>query len=211
MKAITNRQRDVLKLLDRYLSSGVPPSSARLAHELGLAGESSLTPILQAMAKKGYLTIEGGVRGRQRTIRITPKGQLELGRRGLAVMGSIPAGPLQEALQTSGEFIERLEQALPFQEGDFLLKVRGESMTGAGIHDGDLVLIRPDVDIRPGEICAVCIGDNYEATLKRVWLNAKGSGGVRLQAANPDYPDQEYPLGSVRIVGVMRGLLRSIS
>jgi repressor LexA len=86
----------------------------------------------------------------------------------LPVVGSIAAGPLGEALQHAETFAEALRDLLPFEPGDFLLEVRGDSMIGDGIYEGDRVLLRPNIHVQNGEIAAVHVGDEYSATLKPV-------------------------------------------
>ena len=84
---------------------------------------------------------------------------------------------------------------------DFVLVAKGDSMTGARIHDGDLVFIRSQPNVENGEIAAVGIGD--EATLKRVFWYANKTLLV-LRAENPKYPDLEYSgeaLNNVHIFG----------
>jgi repressor LexA len=84
---------------------------------------------------------------------------------------------------------------------DFVLKVHGDSMTGARIHDGDLVFIRQQPVVENGEIAAVAIGD--EATLKRVFWYANKTLLV-LRAENPEYKDMEFSgedLESIKILG----------
>lgn len=84
---------------------------------------------------------------------------------------------------------------------DFVLVAKGDSMTGARIHDGDLVFIRSQPNVENGEIAAVGIGD--EATLKRVYWYANKTLLV-LRAENPKYPDLEYSgeaLNNVHIFG----------
>lgn len=208
MKGLSQRQQQVLALLADYLRDGVPPSAARLAGELGLAGESSVTPVLQALQRKGYLRIEGGVRGRQRTITLTPRGQAEVGAPVLPVLGVIPAGPLREAIAEADAVVARVDELLPYRAGDFLLKVEGDSMTGAGILSGDRVLIRPGVAVHPGEIAAVRVLPEYDVTLKHVVVDRRRRE-VRLRAANPRYADLVRPADDVEIIGVMRGLVRS--
>ena len=90
-------------------------------------------------------------------------------------------GPLAEALAQPADFIAP-RSLLPHRAGDFLLRVRGDSMIGDGIHDGDLVLLRPEVEVQPGEVAAVHTGDSYESTLKHVYFEQEG---VRLRASNP--------------------------
>ena len=207
MKLLTTRQREILQVIAGYLESGTPPSAAQLAEELGLAGESSVTPALKALEKKGYLSIQAGVRGRQRALQLTPRGRQELKQPGIPLVGSIPAGPLKEALAQPEEWVEKLQDLLPYREGDFLLRVQGDSMIDDGILEGDLVLLRPGISPAAGEIVAVAIGDEYQATLKRLWFES-ARGEVRLVAANPRYPEQRYRADTIHVMGVFRGLIR---
>lgn len=207
MKTLTARQSQILHMVSDFLQEGRLPSAIRLSEELGLAGESSVTPILKALEKKGYLDIQGGIKGRPRQLSLTPKGKQAVHKPGLPILGSIPAGPLREALEQAGEFAETLKDLLPYQDGDFLLTVEGESMIGDGILPGDQVLIRPGVIPAAGEIVAVCVGSHYEATLKRLYPEPS-KGKVRLVASNPDFKEQAYPAEEVKIVGVLRGVVR---
>ncbi len=184
---------------------GEPGFVPELVRALGYAAESSLTATLRVMEREGLLAIKGGgARGRSRMVTLTPKGRFAIGAGGLPVLGSIPAGPLSEAVESADEVLEPAE-LLPWREGDFLLRVRGDSMEGDGILDGDLVLIRPDHEARPGEIAAVLIGDGYDATLKRLFF--KGVNAI-LRASNPKYADLTVPAETVKIAGVFRGLIR---
>jgi repressor LexA len=94
---------------------------------------------------------------------------------------------------------------LPWLPGDFFLRVRGESMTGDGIMDGDLVLLRPNTGVPNGAIAAACVGDEREATLKRVFFEGNN---VRLRAANPAWPDVVVPGESLWVAGIFKGLVR---
>ena len=92
-----------------------------------------------------------------------------------------------------------------FRSGDFALRVRGDSMVGARIRDGDIVYIHSQPDVADGEIAAVGVGD--EATLKRV---DHVEGGVQLLSENPKYPPMLFTLadvGSIRILGRAVGVL----
>lgn len=208
MKGLSQRQQQVLELVAGYLREGVPPAAAQLAERLGLAGESSVTPVLQALARKGFLAILGGVRGRQRTLTLTAKAKQWLQQPGVPVLGRIPAGPLHEAVEQPDRFVEHLGDLLPYKPGDFLLEVVGDSMIGDGILSGDQVLIRPGVAVRDGEIAAVRVGPDAEVTLKRV-VPDRQRNLVILRAANPAYPDRSFAADTVEIIGVMRGLVRS--
>ena len=91
---------------------------------------------------------------------------------------------------------------------DFALTCRGDSMVDAGIKDGDIVYIRQQVQIRPGQIAAVLIDD--EATLKRVYFD---SGSVILQPANPAYPPMVFTdaeASRVRMIGLAVAFTHSL-
>jgi repressor LexA len=195
----------IAKTLLAWERRGEPGFVPDLVRALGYAAESSLTATLRVMERDGLITIKGGgARGRSRMIALTARGRMAVGAAGLPVLGSIPAGPLSEAVQTADD-VRDPGGLLPWQDGDFLLRVRGDSMEGDGILDGDLVLLRPDAPPRPGEIAAVLVGDDHEATLKH--LHVQKDTAI-LRASNPRYPDVAVPADTVKIAGVFRGLVR---
>lgn len=196
-----------MRVLARCERAGTPAFVPDLVRELGLAGESSLTPTLRILERKGGVTVRGGgARGRSRVVVLTAGGRRAVGLGGLPLLGSIPAGPLDETVAGAEDIGEEL---LPWRPGDFLLRVRGDSMIGDGILDGDKVLIRPGVEPRAGEIAAVQVGETHEATLKHVFALPE-SGQVRLRASNPGYRDVVVPAETVKIAGVFRGLIRDV-
>lgn len=92
----------------------------------------------------------------------------------LPLLGTIPAGPLAEVIARQETAFEAVSigDLLRHREGDFLLRITGDSMVGDGIFDGDLVLLRPGIEVQQGEIAAVIwsgSGAECEATLKRVF------------------------------------------
>jgi repressor LexA len=213
MKPLTQRQREALEAVAFFWKQGRPPTTGELLARLGLATESGLSDLLRPLREKGCIEVHGGVRGRQRLIELTSRGRAEVGF-GVPVLGEIPAGPLREAVQEANEWVEGAGALLRVRSGDFFLRVRddGDSMTGAGILPGDLVLLRPDVEVRSGEIVAAQICEDasgrVEATLKHLdFLPDKRT--VRLRAANPAYPDREFDAACVRVAGAFRGLVRS--
>jgi len=123
------------------------------------------------------------------------------------MLGSIPAGPLREALAEADSFVDVPHELLDWKPGDFLLTVEGDSMTGDGIFWGDLVLLRPDVQLRRGEIAAVLYGEDYQTTLKRVFFDP-GKPTATLRASNPAYADIEVPASQLQVAGAYRGLVR---
>lgn len=114
----------------------------------------------------------------------------------IPIVGTIACG----APIIAQEYIEGVEYMPENTNVDFCLRVKGDSMIGARILDGDLVYIRQQPDVENGEIAAVLI-DGEEATLKRVY---KLNGSVILRAENPNYPDQVFnkkEIKRIKIIG----------
>jgi len=127
------------------------------------------------------------------------------------ILGCIQAGPdgfLQEDFRGNLMTEKRLVSSAP----SFWLEVRGDSMTGLSINEGDHVLVSREPCTESGKICAVMI-EGTEATLKRVRFC---DDGMMLEAANPAYParffsSQQLEDGTVRIIGVAKQIRRVIS
>ncbi len=229
-------QRRILDAVIRRELLQEPNFISDLVSELGLKAESSLGETLQRMVRLGLILLQGGgVKGRQRLVVSTEKGRMlcEAGGgmiplerpaavgfmgRLLPLLGTIPAGPLDEVIARDESEAVEVGALLKSQPGDFLLRIKGSSMIGDGILDGDLVLLRPNVTVSQGEIAAVIAtgaGGDCDATLKRIFWCADGkevlpaqADEVRLCASNPAYADMFFPAESIRIAGVFRGLIR---
>jgi repressor LexA len=187
---LTEVQKRVARALAEFVRKERPALVSDLVKALGLAGESSLTPTLLKMQRSGFIEVQrGGEHGRSRVVVLTAKGRTVLGIGGLPLLGSIPAGLVSEAIAQAGEMVEAKE-LLGQKPGDFLLRVRGDSMVGDGIFDGDLVLLRPNVEVPNGAIAAVCVGEEREGTLKRVFFEveeteAEGEGEDPVEKPEP--------------------------
>ena len=206
---LTDAQRRIVRVVERMERAGEPAFVPDLVQSLGLAAESSITPTLRLLERNGVVSVHGGgSRGRSRVVRLTARARYGMGLGGLPLLGSIPAGPLSEALADPETLIDD-HDLLSYREGDFLLRVHGDSMTGDGILNGDKVLLRPTTEIRAGEIAAVLVGDAHEATLKHVFFEAGGKT-IILRASNPAYPDLTVPAADVKIAGAFRGLVRGV-
>src|SRR3954471_11687101 len=116
MRELSKRQREVLRQIGYAWQSGAFPVVRELAEAMGLAGESSLTPTLHRLQSMGLVQIQGGVRGKPRVITLTVQGKAACGL-GLPVLGSIPAGPLREALETADEHADSTSELLPSRPG----------------------------------------------------------------------------------------------
>ncbi len=120
----------------------------------------------------------------------------------MPLVGSVAAGsPLLAVENQLGRV--QLDSALFAPRADYLLKVRGNSMTGAGILDGDLLAVHKTAEARSGQIVVARLGD--EVTVKR--LRRKGSR-IELVAENPDYAPIVVE-GPLAIEGLAVGLIRN--
>ena len=199
----------IISILGRRTTKGETITISDLVADLNLAGASSIIATLKVMERNGFLRIlGGGSPGKRCSIVLTLKGKTAAGIGGIPIVGSIPAGPIAEAIEHYGEIID-LGTALPHRSGDFLLKVIGQSMIGDGILDGDLVLLRPGLHVQNGEIAAVQVGEEQLATLKHVCFGTNEET-VTLRASNNEYADLVMLRRELRIAGVYRGLVRSI-
>jgi repressor LexA len=86
----------------------------------------------------------------------------------------------------------------------YVLRVRGDSMIGDGVHDGDLVVVKTGVRAGDGDMVVALVGG--EVTLKRIYR--EGAGKIRLQPANPALPPMVAPADEIHVQGVVAGLLR---
>ncbi|MBI3962225.1 MAG: repressor LexA [Deinococcus sp.] len=204
MKGLSPKQRKVLSFIaDFQQRQGRPPYGVEVAQEFAYADPSTAYQHLRALEKKGYLTVAGGRRGSPLGIGLTPKGRAETTMPGLPVVGRIAAGLPATAVENVESWAERLTDLLAWKQGDFLLKVEGDSMIEEGIRPGDLVLIRPTPRVPNGRIAAVRIED--ETTLKKVYSEGDQ---VRLVPANPLYRELRLSAHQVEIIGELRGLVR---
>jgi repressor LexA len=197
---LTKRQQEILKVVQDHIAErGYPPTVREIGDAVGLTSSSTVHAHLQALEARGALKRDPS---KPRAIDVGRSAPVPVaGVRMLPLVGSIAAGAPILAEQN-------VEEELPVPDlltatGDcFLLRVRGESMTGIGIMDADYVVIRRQQDCDDGDVVAALV-DGEEATVKRLDHIA---GRVRLIPENasmePFYPDRVEVLG--KVVGVFR-------
>jgi repressor LexA len=168
------------------------------------AGPSSIHAAASNDAGRGFQpsVIEGG--GTRRTSLPTGAQTLDAsGMIGVPLMGRIAAGVPIEAIQSHTNDIGCPPDLLGPGE-HFALEVKGDSMIDAGIHEGDIVIIKRQNQANNGEI-VVALVEKEEATLKR--LRKKGAS-VALEAANPKYETRIFGPDQVEVQGKLVGLIR---
>ncbi|MCK4579468.1 MAG: transcriptional repressor LexA [Candidatus Marinimicrobia bacterium] len=196
---ITARQKEVLEFIRQRLEeSGISPSYREIRTALGLKSLSTVTYHVRGLMRAGLLVNARGYHGK-RALQVVAQDTEQAGEIPLA--GLIAAGRPIEALDT-GETV-----AVPptFSGPEhYALKVQGDSMTGDGVLDGDVVIVRQVDTANHREMVVALI--NGEGTLKRL---SREHGRTRLLPANPQYPIIDIaPEDDFRIQGVAIGVIR---
>jgi repressor LexA len=207
---LTARQQEIWNYLVEYVDRhGYPPTVREIGEQVGLASPSTVHAHLANLERAGLLRRDPTkpraleLIGRERREAQPVAGELADVLR-LPLVGEIAAGGPLLAEENIEEFVPMPSST----KGDFLLRVKGESMIEAGILDGDLVIVQRAQDARNGEIVVALAGDDEstdEATVKTFY---REQGRVRLQPENsslePIYAKHVQILG--RVVGVFREL-----
>jgi len=185
-----SRQDEILAFIQDYMQkNSYAPSVREIGEAVGLKSTATVHYHLSALQQQGLLTME---RDKRRSI------SLPTGSAGhIPIVGVVTAGhPILAQ--------ERIEGYLPVDGSTrdrFALRVRGESMIGAGILDGDLVIVRQQSEALNGQIVVALIGD--EATVKRLHFDRDG---VWLLPENPAF--EPIDGREARILGRVVGLVR---
>jgi repressor LexA len=137
--------------------------------------------------------------------RVPPPAEVSAGAPSVPLVGRIAAGVPIEAIERADSHIAAPAAMLAPGAEHYALEVRGDSMIDAGIHNGDVVVIRKQDTAQSGDIVVALIHD-HEATLKR--LKRQNGGRIALEAANPAYETRIYGEDQVRIQGKLVGLIR---
>lgn len=199
MNPLTARQQQVLKIITTYMEqNGTPPSQREIAAELGVNGTAGIMKHLKALEKKGFLSRrEGSSRG---IILPTPSSQGT----SLPIVGLVRAGMPQPPVEDIEGYFS-IDQSQAKSGGTFFLRVKGDSMIEAGIHEGDLLLVQPQTTAENKDIVVAMV--NGEATLKRFF---REKGNIRLQPENRTMEPIILRQGKdeISILGKVTGLYR---
>ncbi len=206
---LTQKQHDLLIFIDKRLKkNSISPSYDEMKDALGLASKSGIHRLITALEERGFIR---RLPHRARALEILQLPGQEVtvpdaanDAVSIPLVGKIAAGVPIAALEQSGPRIG-IPEGMIGRGNHFALEVEGESMTGAGILDGDIAVIRESKTARNNQIVVAYVVDNDEATLKRLY---KTGDGIELIAENPDFPTRTYGPDQVEVQGVMVGLIR---
>jgi repressor LexA len=212
---LTKRQQEIFEFIKRYSAKyGYPPTVRDIGKAVGLASSSTVHAHLANLEKLGLLRRDPS---KPRAIELLDRMREDLGeavgsvadnvrsltRPGLPLVGQVAAGSPVLAEENIEDYVQ-VPRVAGGDDGEYVLRVRGESMIDAGILEGDFVVVRPQETATDGEIVVALVGE--EATVKRFFREADH---VRLQPENRAME----PIRSkeVRILGRVVGLFRSVT
>ena len=174
MKVLSKREQQVLEFVRERLQDDIPPSVREICQATGIRSTSTVHACLKRLEDEGYIDRRSGL---NRAIRLPGENVTRV-----PLIGKVTAGiPILA--------VEEVEDYVPFSGGSkyqpgelFALRVRGESMIGAGILDNDVVIVRRTSTAQSGDVVVALIGE--EATVKRIFIERDY---IRLQPENPAF------------------------
>ena len=208
-KELTKRQQEIYDFIGKYSAKyGYPPTVRDIGKAVGLASSSTVHAHLSNLEKAGLLrrdpTKPRAIEMLDRAVG-TAAGAIRsvVGQTGLPVVGQVAAGQPILAEENIEEYVE-VPALAGGDQGEYVLRVRGDSMKNAGILSDDYVVVRPQETAVDGEIVVALVGE--EATVKRFFREADH---VRLQPEN----ETLEPIRSreVRVLGRVVGVFRSVA
>ncbi len=198
---ITAKQLEILNYIkDEILRRGYPPAVREICEAVHLKSTSSVHSHLETLEKNGYIRRDPT---KPRAIEICDDSfqavRTEIA--SLPVIGNVAAGQPIFAEENVESYFPVPAELIPNGEPSFILKVRGESMINAGIHDGDQIFVQSCREARNGQMVVALIDDS--ATVKTFY---KENGHIRLQPEN----DAMEPIivNDCRILGRVFGVFR---
>lgn len=237
---LTLKEKSVLEFIESFISqNGIAPTFQEIKGHFGFASYNSVQRYLKQLQKKNYLNLLGG--NQKRAIQVIqpsfatqqalaqvlalkqqkqhavstpaaapradgPSGELLL----LPLLGKVAAGAPIEELEHN-EYVEVPPSMVRQAESSFTLKIKGQSMIGDGIFDGDVIIVHKQSFAENGDIVVATV-DN-EATVKKFYLH-RGLGlarpQVELRPSNPNIEPMWFSPDQIEIKGIVVGLLRKL-
>lgn len=203
MRPLTPRQTEVLELIKSTMQeTGMPPTRAEIARQLGFKSANAAEEHLKALARKGVIEI---LPGTSRGIKLNIDMEAENDEDGLPLIGRVAAGePILAQEHVEAHY--KVDPALFHPRADFLLRVNGMSMKDIGILDGDLLAVHRTTDVHNGQVVVARVDE--DVTVKRL---EKRGREVLLHAENEDFSPIRVDLSSqpFSIEGIAVGVIRN--
>jgi repressor LexA len=198
---LTKRQKEIFDYIRRYANKyGYPPTVREIGKAVGLTSSSTVHAHLANLEKIGLLRRDPT---KPRAIELlVDKAKKAIRKPGLPLVGQVAAGAPILAEENIEEYVE-LPDAVGGHDGDYVLRVQGDSMRDAGILEGDYVVVHQAKSAVDGEIVVALLED--EATVKRFY---KEKDKVRLQPANKAY--KPIRTTDVELLGKVVGVYRKV-
>lgn len=203
MKEITQVQKNVLDYISKFIDeNSYPPTVREISEHFGKSIRA-VQDNMTALQRKGFISL---VRKKSRSIKILMDDEEKEGgifMEKVPLLGTIAAGKPLLCEENLDGYVTFTEPFIRPGKNYFALRVRGQSMVGAGILEGDLAIVEQGSEAVDGQIVVAVIDDAI--TLKRYF---KESGRIRLQPENPDF-NPIYCTSDLRIVGTLANLVRT--
>lgn len=199
--SLTPHQRTTLNYIREFQRKrGYSPSLSDLAIAFGVRSKNAVAKVVIALVKNGYL--EKDPKGRIKIMEQEDAPNTGPSAFSLPLFGPISAGFAAAAEEQAEELVTLDHYLVRDRNATFLLRVKGDSMINAGIHNGDLVIVERGKEPRVGEIVVGVLDGEF--TLKRL---KKDKGKYYLQAENDAYPDL-FAMDELKVAGVVKGVVR---
>ena len=213
MKKLSDKQNRILKFLNKFITeNGYPPAIRDIQSGCGISSTSVVDYNLNILEKEGYIRRQSEV---SRGITMTNRTSGMENTLSVPVIGLIAAGepipvptPDTWNVAATSDTLEIPRELAGNREDVYALRVKGTSMIDALINDGDIVLMQYVSSIENGEMAAVWLKTDKEATLKKVYVE---SDRVRLQPANSEMLPIYADLDNVEIQGKVVAVIRQLS
>jgi repressor LexA len=208
---ITERQQEIFNFIQAFLSeTGYPPTLREIAKKFEMSSTFGVRRHLEALAKKGYLTIESNA---SRGITLLKTESEKMGLKdsdpddrfnSIPIVGRVAAGSpilaienIESSLIIDPSFVKKTDDA-------FALHVTGDSMINAGINEGDIVIVSPNDNSNNGDIVVAML--DGEVTVKTLEIK---NNKIRLIPENKKYtPIEINEINEFKIIGKVKGVLR---
>lgn len=194
---LTERRRKILEFIQKYFNDHERyPTIREICNHFNLKSTNGVYEHLKALEREGYILID---RKKSRSMKVNFN---KINLRKLPLLGIVPAGEPVYPLVEEGEYLDNVNDLI---KGDFILKVKGDSMVNAGIYDGDLVSVDINREIKNNDIVVALI--DGEVTLKRIKFD---KDKIILQPENPDYKPIYVKNINFKILGKAKMLIRKL-